>query len=77
MTGNVIPLGGQFGTLQVYNTVKPIQSYQNTFPKLPLAKTVDLGHKPINIIHFMGMVTHFQSSHFQALRSCISTLHST
>jgi hypothetical protein len=44
---------------------------------LPPAKTVDLGSTPININRRMGMVTLLHSSHFQALRSFITILHST
>jgi len=45
--------------------------------KLLLAKTVELGNTPININRRMGMVTLLHSSHYQALRSFITILHST
>ena len=44
--------------------------------ELPLAKTVHLGYLPININRCMGQVTLLHSSHFQALRSFITILHS-
>jgi hypothetical protein len=44
---------------------------------LPLAKTVDLESTLINMNRRMGMVTLLHSSHFQALRSFITILHST
>jgi len=58
------------------NTVKLIQNHWKIVHNLPLAKTVDLGNKPMNIICCMGMVIHLHSKHFQALCSFISTLHS-
>jgi hypothetical protein len=40
--------------------------------KLPLAMTVNLEHKPINIIRQMGIVTNLLRSHFLALCSLSS-----
>jgi len=44
---------------------------------MPLAKLVDLGNTPINIIRQMGVVTLLYSSHFQALCIFITILDST
>jgi hypothetical protein len=59
------------------NAVETIQNNRKTVHEPPLAKTVDLGCKPIIINRHIGMVTRLHSSHFQALRSFISTLYST
>jgi len=59
------------------NTVKTIQNYQTSVDELPLWKTVELGIKPINITHCMGMVTPLHSSHFLALSSFITIVLST
>jgi len=45
--------------------------------ELQLAKRVDLGNTPININRRVGMVTLLHSSHFQALCSFNTILHST
>jgi len=59
------------------HAVKTIQNHWKIVHELPLAKTVNLGNNPINIICRMGMVIHLYSNHFQALSICISTLYST
>jgi hypothetical protein len=59
------------------NTVTTIQNHWITVHNMPLAKTVNLRYTPINIIRRKGTVTHLPSSHFQALRTVITSLHST
>jgi len=44
---------------------------------MPLPKTVNFGNKPSNIIRLKCTVTLLHSSHFQALRSFITSFHST
>jgi len=59
------------------NTVTTIQNHQINVHNMPLTKTVNLGYTPLNIIRRKGTVTLLHSSHFQALRSFITSLHST
>jgi len=59
------------------NSIKAIGTHRNIVQELPLTQTVQLRNKPINIIRRRGMVARLHSSHFQVLRSFISTLHST
>jgi len=64
----------------IWHTTTPLRQFRiigKQVHDLPLAMTVDLGKKPININCHMGMVTRLHSNHFQALRSFISSLHST
>jgi len=59
------------------NAVTTIQNHRIKVDDMPLAKTVNLGNTPINIICLKGTVTVLHSSHFQALRSLITSFHST
>jgi len=59
------------------NAVTTIQNHRIKVHNMPLAKTVNLGNTPIHIIRHKGMVTHLHSSHFQALRSFITSLYPT
>ena len=59
------------------NAVTTIQNHRINVHNMPPSKTVNLGNTPIIIICRQGMVTLLHSSHFQALRSSISSLHST
>jgi len=55
--------------------VMTIQNHGTKVHDMPLAKTVNLGNTPINIIRHNGTVTLLHSSHFQALYSFITSLH--
>jgi hypothetical protein len=59
------------------NAVTTIQNHWIKVHNMPLAKTVTMGNTPINIVRRKGMVTLLRSSHFQVLRSLITSLHST
>ena len=54
-----------------------IQDPRKMVQELPLANRVNLGNTPIIINRRMGMVSPLHSSHFQALCSFITILHST
>jgi len=59
------------------NSAMTIQNHRMTVHNMPLAKTVNVGNTPINMICCKCTVTHIHSSQFQALRSFITSLHST
>ena len=67
----------QVGCLAPNHWVNTIQSHPIIVNKLPRAKTIDLGSTSTNTIHCIGMVIRHYRSHFQALTSVISILHST
>jgi hypothetical protein len=64
-------------SLPYHNAVTTIQPYQINDHNMPLAKKVNLGFSPINIIRRKGIGTLLHSSHFNVLRSFVTSLHST